>query len=466
MGEARLDIKGLATYVLIGASLTGAATATAGDGAAPRYALSPGREFSFHNEARSDSKNNPTVYIVDWKVWAISRDPDGAWRVVIRCDLRRASVKSQKQSSKDPVDTIVWRCRMFDDGRLVGADTMGTVRDLFRLFPRLPANATESDRGWESEGVSKAAVKLHHRLTPGTKSDGETVSITTRAEGPQNKVYVLTQEYCATFDRRRGVVSRVETKDTSGYPNSSTTLGTIELTGTENRGEAWAATFGREADRYFDAIEAYDAACERSGTDAARCDQILADAKSKLAETRKGLTTPVFKDGIEQKLARHDRLANSYVAQAKDQAARLGKAAAEWEAKGLDGKNHRLADYRGKVVVMDFWYRGCGWCMYAMPQVVKISKTFRDQPVVVLGMTTDEKDDDARVVVDAMGIDYPTIKASGIPPKYGVEGYPTLIVIDQAGKIRKIHVGYSPRLFEEVSGVIRELLAEESAVRR
>ena len=179
-----MGIKSFVTHIMIGASLMGAVAKTsAGAGATPRYVLSPGREFSFHNEARSDTKRNPSVYVVDWKVWTISRDPDGAWRMVIRCDLRTTRGASQKQSQNEPVDTIVWRCRMFDDGHLVGADTMGTVRDPFRLFPRLPANAGERDRGWESEGVSKAAVKLHHRLTPGSKSDGENISITTRARG-------------------------------------------------------------------------------------------------------------------------------------------------------------------------------------------------------------------------------------------------------------------------------------------
>jgi len=345
----------------------------------------------------------------------------------------------------------------------VGATTMGTVRDPFRLFPRLPASPGERDRGWESTGDHKAGVTFHHSLTPGTKSNGENLSITTRAEGPQDKVYVLTHEYCAMFDGRRGVVTRIETKDSSGYPSSGTTRGTIELTGIENRGEAWAAAFGREADRYFDAVDAYDASSDRAIRDAARCKKILAEAKAKLIEARSGLTTLVFQDAIGQKLTGHDRMVEYYATQANDRAARLGKAAAEWEAKDIEGKTHRLADYRGKVVVMDFWYRGCGWCMHAMPQVIRLSETFLDRGVVALGMTIDEDDNDARVVIDAMAIKYPTIKASGIPQKYGVQGYPTLIVIDKQGKVREIHVGYSPRLYEDLSALIRDLLAEKPA---
>ena len=307
---------------------------------------------------------------------------------------------------------------------------------------------------------------LHHRLTPDTKADGEVLAIVTRAESPLDKVYVSSHEYRATFDARRGIVTRVETEDSSGYSSEGVTRGTIELVGVEDRGEDWAANFGREADRYFDAVDAYEAAGRRAARDAARCEEILADAKAKLEEARAGLTTQVFLDAIGQTLTGHDRSAEYHAEQAKDHAARLGKAAEEWEAKDIEGKSHRLADYRGKVVVMDFWYRGCGWCMFAMPQVNRLSEAFRDEPVAVLGMSIDEDEKDARVVIEAMGLKYPTIKAVGIPEKYGVRGYPTLVVVDKEGKVRDIHVGYSPRLYEDLSGLIRGLLAEKPAEMR
>jgi protein-disulfide isomerase-like protein with CxxC motif len=50
------------------------------------------------------------------------------------------------------------------------------------------------------------------------------------------------------------------------------------------------------------------------------------------------------------------------------------------------------------------------------------------------------------------------LKAEGLPQKYGVQGFPTLIVIGPDGKVRDIHVGYSPTLREEVGKAVRELL--------
>ena len=62
---------------------------------------------------------------------------------------------------------------------------------------------------------------------------------------------------------------------------------------------------------------------------------------------------------------------------------------------------------------MDFWYRGCGWCMYAMPQVKQLAEDYKDKPVVVLGMNTDRNEEDARFVVKELGLDVPADQSRG-----------------------------------------------------
>ena len=255
----------------------------------------------------------------------------------------------------------------------------------------------------------------------------------------------------------------METEDTFDFHGSEITKGTIELVSVEDRGSPWAEDFGREADIYFDAVAGYEAAKHQAARDPKACKTLLAEAKAKLETVRAALTAPVFREAIDQDLTKHDRMARYLTEEASHRAELLGKPATDWEAKDLDGKTHRLTDYRGKVVLLDFWYRGCIWCMHAMPQVKQLAETFRDQPVAVLGMTIDEDVEDARVVVEAMDLRYPVIRAQGLPAKYGEEGYPTLIVIDPQGKIREVHVGYSPRLFEELSELVRNLLAEKAS---
>jgi thiol-disulfide isomerase/thioredoxin len=166
---------------------------------------------------------------------------------------------------------------------------------------------------------------------------------------------------------------------------------------------------------------------------------------------------------MQELLKNHDMYAKYSRDEAERIAGVLNKPAKDFTAKDLSGKSWALADLKGKVVVMDFWYRGCGWCMYAMPQVKQLAADYKDKPVVVLGMNTDQDESDANFVVKELGLDYPQLKAEGIPEKFGVQGFPTLIVIDQTGVVRLVHSGYAHDLRDRIGKEIDGLLAKNAA---
>ena len=149
-------------------------------------------------------------------------------------------------------------------------------------------------------------------------------------------------------------------------------------------------------------------------------DAVLSQAETTLKDAREQLTVAVLREQIDEQLKSHSRMASYYAEEAKNRSAVLGQPAADWETKDLDGKTHSLKGYRGKVVILDFWYRGCGWCIRAMPQVKELAEEFKGQPVAVLGMNTDRDEKDAKFVVDEMSLNYPVLKAEGIPEKYSV----------------------------------------------
>jgi peroxiredoxin len=174
-----------------------------------------------------------------------------------------------------------------------------------------------------------------------------------------------------------------------------------------------------------------------------------------------GLNNEELKADLADKVTQHKQMEQYYLDGAKRRAKVLGKPAAEFETTDINGKKVKLSDLRGQVVVLDFWYRGCGWCIKSMPQMNQLAEDFAGKPVAIFGMNTDRNEADAKFVIEKMALKYPTLKAEGQPEKFGVQGFPTLIVIDPQGRVHDVHVGYSPTLREDIGKEIRELLASK-----
>ena len=132
----------------------------------------------------------------------------------------------------------------------------------------------------------------------------------------------------------------------------------------------------------------------------------------------------------------------------------------DWKLSGFDDTTYSISELRGNVLILDFWHRGCAWCIHAMPEIKEIAMYFQDKPVLVLGMNTDSNSKDARSVIYKMNLNYPNLKATGIPEKYGIDSFPTFVIIDQKGVIRKFHLGYSANLKDSIISEVEKILRE------
>ncbi len=253
----------------------------------------------------------------------------------------------------------------------------------------------------------------------------------------------MTSSNTIRFDGERGLIERSESENGQGYGFQGHGKGVTGLKSNTIKDKDWITQLSFEANvlekAKSDAQKAVEAVKVGTANETAK-----ATARQAVQAGADRVKNPIVQAEFQTGLQNLDKQFQYAQEENEMNDAVLNKPSMTWETSDRDGRKHALVDYRGKVVALDFWYRGCGWCMRVMPQVKALADQFRNQPVVVLGMNTDREDKDARFVMDKMQLNYTTLHGQGVPEKYGVQGFPTFIVIDQKGIVRARHVGYSP----------------------
>ncbi len=134
----------------------------------------------------------------------------------------------------------------------------------------------------------------------------------------------------------------------------------------------------------------------------------------------------------------------------------IGKPAPEIEGKDLDGRQLKLSDYRGKVVVLVFWGH-CGGCRPEAPKLLELQQRLVEKPFAILGIYSDEKPEDAQAIAEQSGMTWPSFKDSRNGPIstiWKADSWPRLDVVDRKGVIRHRNVHLS------LADAVERLLAE------
>jgi peroxiredoxin len=140
----------------------------------------------------------------------------------------------------------------------------------------------------------------------------------------------------------------------------------------------------------------------------------------------------------------------------------VGEKAPEFALQNLDGNEVSLADYQGRVVLVDFWATWCGPCLQELPHIQRLHEQFQDQGLTILAVSTDQNKGAVPPFVAKNGYTFPVLYADeGIEGAYGIQGIPTVYLIDRKGAIRFHHVGFGPGGEEELEHEVKALLGEE-----
>jgi peroxiredoxin len=135
------------------------------------------------------------------------------------------------------------------------------------------------------------------------------------------------------------------------------------------------------------------------------------------------------------------------------------QAAPDFALKDTDGKPVRLSDFKGKVVLLDFWATWCGPCKIEIPWFVDIQRKNKDRGFEVLGVAMDDEGwEVVKPFASQMKINYRLVIGNDqVADAYGgVAALPTTFLIDRAGKIAAKHEGLRSR--KEFEDGVEELL--------
>jgi len=118
--------------------------------------------------------------------------------------------------------------------------------------------------------------------------------------------------------------------------------------------------------------------------------------------------------------------------------------APEFALKDADGKEHKLSDFKGRVVLLNFWATWCGPCKIEMPWFVDFQRKYKDQGFTVLAVSLDDEGwEVVRPFVDDLNLNFPVLLGNDVMADEfgGVVALPTTFMIDKDGKIYKMHQG-------------------------
>lgn len=128
----------------------------------------------------------------------------------------------------------------------------------------------------------------------------------------------------------------------------------------------------------------------------------------------------------------------------------------------VKGGSATLSDYKGKVVLVDFWASWCGPCRQSFPWMNSLQEQYRADGLEVVAINLDQEAELAKEFLQEVPAQFTVLLDTDaqLPGEYGVMGMPSSYLIDRNGKIRAQHIGFHSDRIKNYEDTIKALLAE------
>jgi peroxiredoxin len=143
-------------------------------------------------------------------------------------------------------------------------------------------------------------------------------------------------------------------------------------------------------------------------------------------------------------------------------AADAGGPAPSFTLAALTGQQAALSQYKGQVVMVNFWATWCGPCQQEMPLLDQMYKKYKPAGFTLIGVNVDKEAPAVKDLMARKPVSFPVLldPANQVSKAYHVDEMPSSVLIDRKGEIRSIHRGYRPGDENEYQDRIRQLIRE------